>query len=121
MSRIKFAVVALAALAATSATAQEPRTDRSPALLTGRDLTYLTVYTQQAMSGGAFSYTEADGNLGSMTRVESLRTIGGAWQICDQHGFRGECRVVDGRYRTLSETGLREIRSLRPVPKKPAS
>ena len=101
------------------AVAQEPQTDRSPAALTGRDDRVLTVYEQQAFSGAAYSFTQTTSNISSMQRFASLRTTGGPWQVCDKHGFKGDCRVLEGRYRTLSQVGLREIRSARPVSEVP--
>lgn len=120
MLKVKLAVLALGALAATAAFAQEPRTDRSPAALTGRDTTFLIVYNQPGLSGSAFTYALPTGNLSSMQGVGSVRTVGGAWEVCDRHEYRGECRVIDGRYLSLSRTGLREIRSIRPVQDAPA-
>ena len=102
-------------LLAAPALAQEPRTDRSPAALTGRDVTLLTVYSHSALDGTPYTYSQTTGNIGSMQRFESLRTVGGAWEVCDRHEFRGNCRIVEGRYLTLSQTGLHEIRSIRPV------
>lgn len=114
MRTIAVSLVALALLAAP-VVAQEPVTDRSPAALTGRDDTILTLYGQQGLGGPAYSYSRTTGNIGSMQRIESLRTSGGAWEVCDRHGFQGECRIVEGRYQTLSQVGLRQIRSIRPV------
>ena len=119
MLRTTLAAVVLAA-AATAASAQEPRTDRSPAALTGEDDTLLVFYNKPGLRGPTFTYTGSTGNIGSLQRVESLRTVGGAWQICDRHGFRGECRIVEGRYLSISRTGLRQIRSIRPADEVPA-
>ena len=114
MQQFVASLIALGLLVAP-AVAQEPLTDRSPAALTGRDDRVLTFYTQQAFSGAAYSFTQTTGNISSMQRIDSLRTTGGPWQVCDKHRFKGDCRVVEGRYRTLSQVGLREIRSVRPV------
>lgn len=115
---LKASVLAAACLAATSAVvAQEPRTDRSPSALTGRDSTVLTVYGQPGLTGTVHSFSLPTGNVSTMQRYESLRTSGGPWQVCDRHEYQGECRVVEGRYLTLSQIGLRQIRSIRPVQK----
>ena len=122
MLKTKLAVAVLGAAAmATVAFAQEPQTDRSPQALTGRDTTYMVFYSQPAMYGAAYTFLQPTWNVGSMHQVESLKTVGGAWQACDRHNFQGECRVLEGRYITLSQTGLREIRSMRPVEQMPAN
>lgn len=113
MRGLAISIVALGLLAAP-AFAQEPRTDRGPQALTGRDETTLTVFLQPALSGAGFTYTEETGSL-TATRIQSLRTINGPWQVCNRHDFQGECRIVEGRYMSRSQIGLNEIRSLRPV------
>lgn len=102
------------ALAAGAAMAQSTPTDRSQ-VLTGRDTTHVTLYGQPGLQEARYTVTRPTSNLASDLRPESLRVIGGKWEICDEHGFRGECRIAEGRYLTLSDLGLRRIGSLRPV------
>lgn len=107
-------------LIAGAAIAQTP-SDRSPQGLTSQDTNYITLYGQPGLSGARYIVTMETSNIGSMQRVESLRVTGGKWQVCEQLGFRGECRIAEGRYLTLSDLGLRRIGSLRPVETEPKS
>ncbi|WP_420478748.1 beta/gamma crystallin-related protein [Brevundimonas sp. FT23028] len=115
MLKMKLAVCALAATAtaaaATAVVAQEPegtvRSSLAPA-------TYVYIYEQHGLNGHRFWVAEAD-RLPPMRRFESLRTVGGAFEVCDRPNFEGECRVIEGRYDSVSRTGLRRIASLRPV------
>ena len=107
-------LVSTLVLAAGAAFAQTP-SDRSPQSLTGQDRSHVTLYGQPGLAGARYMITMRTGNLNSMQRVESLRVTGGKWEVCDRHEFRGECRIAEGRYLTMSDLGLRRIGSLRPA------
>lgn len=102
-------------LAASAAMAQSQVPNDRGQVLTGRDTTHVTLYGQPGLREARYVVTRPTSNLASDLRPESVRVIGGKWQICDEHGFRGECRIAEGRYLTLSDLGLRRIGSLRPV------
>lgn len=109
-------IASVLALAAGAAMAQsQTPTDRGSQGLTGRDITHVTLYGQPGLREARYVVTLPTGNLASELRPESLRVSGGKWQICDEHEFRGECRIAEGRYLTLSDLGLRRVGSLRPV------
>ena len=106
-------------LLAAGPTAAQTPSDRSPQVLTGRDRSYVTLYAQPGLSGSRYIVTMRTSNFGALPRVESLRVTGGLWEVCERLGFRGECRIAEGRYLTLSDLGLRRIGSLRPVETRP--
>jgi hypothetical protein len=113
--RILLIASALALSAGAAMAQSQTPTDRGPQVLTGRDTTHVTLYGQTGLQEARYVVTMSTSNLASELRPESLRVTGGKWQICDEHGFRGECRIAEGRYLTLSDLGLRRIGSLRPV------
>lgn len=118
---MRFQLLVTALLLCAGAAAAQTPSDRSPQVLTGQDRSYITLYGQPGLSGARYIVTMRTSNLSSLQRVESLRVTGGQWEVCERLGFRGECRIAEGRYLTLSDLGLRRIGSLRPIKSVPQS
>lgn len=116
---MRFLILATTLVLSATATEAQTPSDRSPQVLTGRDRSYITLYAQPGLSGSRYIVTMRTSNFGTLPRVESLRVTGGRWEVCERLGFRGECRIAEGRYLTLSDLGLRRIGSLRPVESQP--
>lgn len=54
---------------------------------------------------------------GFQDRAESVRVIGGVWELCDRSGFGGRCVKVTSSVSDLGSVGLRNrIGSARPIP-----
>lgn len=78
--------------------------------------TTLTLYAQAGLEGPTLFLVEDVSNISDSFRTESLKTSGGAWEVCDRINFQGQCRITDGRKMHLdSNVGLRAVRSARPV------
>lgn len=78
--------------------------------------TTLTLYAQAGLEGPTLFLVEDVSNISDSFRTESLKTSGGAWEVCDRINFQGRCRIADGRNMSLnSDVGLRAVRSARPV------
>lgn len=107
------AIAATILFVATPAVSQD-RALGNPNWIPGQTPSTLTLYEQSGLQGNSVLIVESEGNLSG--RTASLRASGGSWEVCDQHNFRGECRVVDGWALSLNrDIGLRNIRSVRPV------
>ena len=107
------AIAATILLVAAPAVAQEPAFG-NPSWIPGQSRSTLTLYDQSGLQGNSVLIVEREGNLSG--RTASLRATGGSWEVCDQHNFRGQCRVVDGWALSLNrDLGLRTVRSVRPV------
>jgi hypothetical protein len=77
--------------------------------------TTLTLYGQAGLEGPSLFLVEDVSNISNSFRTESLKTSGGAWEVCDRINFEGRCRIADGRNMSLNSVGLRAVRSARPV------
>jgi hypothetical protein len=87
----------------------------NPNYIPGQSRSTLTIYTQAGLSGERYLFTEAAGNITDGLRAASLRTSGGAWEVCDGANFQGQCRVAEGWTFNVNDLGLRRIRSIRPL------
>lgn len=78
----------------------------------------ITVYEDSNFRGRSMSFNEAIPDLrssGLNDRISSLRLRGGAWEVCTDARFRGDCRIVSGDIRNLDRAFNDKISSLRPA------
>ena len=80
----------------------------------------VTFYEREDFSGRSFTADRPIGNLersGFNDRASSARVDGGAWQVCENARFNGNCVVLQpGQYDSLRAMGLNnQISSVRPV------
>jgi hypothetical protein len=112
MSHIVLGFV-LALLAPTTTPAVQDSTLGQPRMPSA---TTLTLYAQAGLEGPTLFLVEDVSNISDSFRTESLKTSGGAWEVCDRINYQGQCRITDGRKMHLdSDVGLRAVRSARPV------
>lgn len=103
----------LALLAAPMTTGAQDPTLGQPRMPSA---TTLTLYAQAGLEGPTLFLVEDVSNISDSFRTESLKTSGGAWEVCDRINYRGRCRIAEGRNMHLeSDVGLRAVRSARPV------
>lgn len=78
----------------------------------------ITVYEDSNFRGRSMSFNEAIPDLrnsGLNDRISSMQLRGGAWEVCTDARFRGDCRVVSGDIRNLDRAFNDKISSLRPA------
>ncbi|MFG5408294.1 beta/gamma crystallin-related protein [Piscinibacter sakaiensis] len=80
----------------------------------------LTVYERDGYAGQALTADRPVPDLQRQrfdNRAASAVVRGGAWEVCEDPGFRGRCvRLEPGSYASLASTGLsRRVSSLRPA------
>ncbi|MEO7741985.1 MAG: beta/gamma crystallin-related protein [Usitatibacter sp.] len=80
----------------------------------------ITLYGQEGFQGRSFSTEQPVRNLERLkfaNRASSAIVRGGRYEICDERGFEGSCRVLrPGQYPSLSAMGMNDaIVSVRPV------
>jgi hypothetical protein len=83
-------------------------------------LARVTFYDDEGFRGHAFSTDGTVVNLqptGFNDRAASAIVNSGAWEVCEDSGFRGRCVVLQqGSYPTLASVGMIDrISSVRPV------
>ncbi len=119
---LKLTTIAATLLVLAAPAVAQDRAFGNPTWIPGQSRSTLTLYDQSGLQGGSVLIVEREGHLGGSFRAASLRTTGGAWEVCDRQNFQGQCRVVDGWALSLNrDVGLREVRSVRPVePDQPA-
>jgi hypothetical protein len=76
----------------------------------------LVLFADRGYRGRAFTLDAAQGELsGFGNQAESVQVSGGAWEICDQSGFRGRCVTVSEDVPDLGNLGLlNAVESARP-------
>lgn len=89
-------------------------------MIGGHAMAQITLYQNDGWRGNAITINKANDNLrnaGFNDRASSVVVQGGRWEVCDDAGFRGECRVLrPGNYESLSGMGLNDrISSVRSV------
>jgi hypothetical protein len=122
------AATALASAATTTAAAQEPDAKEPPAgeALRGdfrgdrRGSGGIELFNGQNFSGDRRFFPGEESNLaraGFNDQAVSVRLTGrGAWQLCDDAGFRGRCVFVNGNEPDLNRLGLAwRVSAIRPV------
>ncbi|MFN2386344.1 MAG: beta/gamma crystallin-related protein [Thermoanaerobaculia bacterium] len=86
---------------------EPPWGDRSPRLV---------LYDETGYRGSSYTVESAEDRIPFSGRAESLRVIGGRWEVCDGASGRGRCEVFSADEPDLSRYGLRNrIVSVRPV------
>jgi len=114
MLRLATATALVLVLGSAAAAQQAPL--GQPNWIPGQSRSTITLYDQTGLRGSELLIAEPQANLTAAFRAESVRTAGGAWQICDHNEYRGQCRVVDGWTLSLNrDLGIRQVRSMRPV------
>lgn len=115
MSHGVFGLVLAALLAVPMTTGVQDTTLGQPRMPSA---TTLTLYAQPGLEGPTLFLVEDVSNISDAFRTQSLKTSGGAWEVCDRINYRGRCRITDGRKMNLdSDVGLRAVRSARPAPR----
>lgn len=113
---LRVSTIAATVIVLATPTMAQDRALGNPNWIPGQSRSTLTLYEEPGLQGGSIMLVEREGNLSGPFRAASLRTRGGAWEVCDRHNFRGQCRVVDGWTLSLNrDVGLREVRSVRPL------
>ena len=110
--RALFTTAAILMLASPSVALQA---SDNPNYVMGQSRSTLTIYTQAGLNGQSYLFTQSAGNITDALRAQSLRTSGGAWEVCDGANFQGQCRIAEGWAFNVNNLGLRRIRSIRPV------
>lgn len=78
----------------------------------------ITVYEDSNFRGRSMSFNEEIPDLrnsGLNDRISSMQLRGGAWEVCTDARFRGDCRIVSGDVRNLDRAFNDKISSLRPA------
>lgn len=78
----------------------------------------ITVYQDSNFRGRSMTFSEAIPDLrasGLNDRISSMQLRGGAWEVCTDARFRGDCRIVSGDVRNLERAFNDKISSLRPA------
>lgn len=113
---LKLAAVTLAVVGLSSAAVAQVPAFGEPDWIPGQTPSTLTLYSEAGLQGRGLLIVRPSGNLSASFRAASLKTTGGAWEVCDAPNFRGQCQVVDGWQLSLNrDLGLRQVRSMRPV------
>jgi len=78
----------------------------------------IVLFDDRQFRGRSFRVDRATGVLSGFTnRAESVRVMGGTWQLCDGRNFSGRCSVTSVNIPDLSTVGLRNrVVSVRPAP-----
>ncbi|MFN3229581.1 MAG: beta/gamma crystallin-related protein [Asticcacaulis sp.] len=78
----------------------------------------ITLYEHDDFQGRSITLTREEFDLNSRgfnDAASSVRVSGGAWEVCDDAGFRGNCRILTGSVRSLGAMGLNDkVSSVRP-------
>jgi hypothetical protein len=76
----------------------------------------LVLYDEPGYRGTSYTVESAEDRIAFADRAESLRVIGGRWEVCDGASGRGRCEVFTADEPDLSRYGLRNrIVSVRPL------
>lgn len=81
----------------------------------------ITFFENESFQGRSFTSTKQVWNferVGFNDRASSVEVIGDRWEVCEDRGFQGNCRVLrPGRYPSLRAMGLNDrISSVRVLP-----
>lgn len=76
-----------------------------------------TIYRDRNFSGPAVAVSQTSPNMRLNFQVQSVRINGGAWELCQQANFRGDCLVVGQTTSDLRRTynWAGPLQSMRPV------
>jgi len=115
-------IAAVSLCAATLASAipasAQPYQGPAPAMMGGRPLPQIFIYSQAGLSGKARNLHGAVYNLQSVRfggRARSASVVRGRWQLCAGIGYQGRCvTLVPGLYQHLYGTAG-QIWSARPI------
>lgn len=77
----------------------------------------ITVYRDSNYRGQSMSFREEVSNLGNsgMNDQISSMEVNGAWEVCTDAYFRGDCRIIDSNVRNLDRSMNDQISSMRPA------
>lgn len=89
-------------------------------LLGGQAMAQITLYQNDGWRGRAVSVSNSSDDLsrvGFNDRASSVIVEKGRWEVCEDAGFRGQCRILQrGSYESLSGMGLNDrVSSVRAV------
>jgi uncharacterized protein YcfJ len=92
-------------------------------MLGGQAMAQITLYQNDGWRGRAVSITSSTEDLsriGFNDRASSVVVDSGRWEVCDDAGFRGQCRILrPGSYESLSGMGMNDrISSVRAAPRR---
>jgi Beta/Gamma crystallin len=76
-----------------------------------------TIYRDRSFSGPAVFVDRTQPNLGLNWQVQSIRVASGAWELCPQPNFRGNCLIVGQSTANLRQAygWAGPLQSMRPV------
>ena len=95
----------------TTATAQPD--GRRPPIGSSREA---TIYRDANFQGPAVTLTQADPNMRLAWPVNSIKVVRGAWQLCSQPNYRGDCVTLTQSRPLISGLGRGNVlRSIRPL------